>query len=116
MADKSYKFNFNKTVIAKLRDYSANVFFRANTTNVVLVNTYSFDYNSTSIILQRFMDGLPIYKFSELGIDAGNLNVAFSSSISSNYFMANANVEHILCYCPDRGNIGTSVWVKNFPT
>lgn len=104
----------NKTVIAKLKEfmYDKSVNSPANV-EVALQESVSIDYPNSSIVTQQFIDGLAVYTLDELGLDNGNLNIQFSTNVTSQFFLANCNTEHLLCYTFDGSAITTSTWVKN---
>lgn len=102
------------TVIARVKEFvydkSAN---RPPNVNIALQEEFSIDYTNASIVTRQFIDNLKVYELSELGLDNGNLDIQFSSNVDYQFFLANCNTEHLLCYSHTGSEITTTVWVKN---
>jgi len=124
MSDR-YRFNYNKQVIAQLKKYKANTAVEMPNVNVATLDQFSIDYPNVSATLRRFIQDVPNVNVEALGLDSGNLNLIFSSNISTNYFQANigqpseanANVTvyyNFLCYTSTLDRISTTVYLKNY--
>lgn len=109
-----YRFNFNKKVVAQLKKYNANTAYDSPNVNTSIDNQFSVDYPNVSAIFKRFVQEVPEVNLDVLGIDSGNLNLIFSSNISTNYFVANVDPDYLLCYSQDRDRITATINLKNY--
>ena len=93
MSDTIYRFNYNKKVIAKLKSYNANTAYGSPNLSVANSNAFTIEYANVSGILKNFITTLPNVNLETLGLDSGNLNLTFSTNVSTNYFVG--NVRHV---------------------
>lgn len=126
MADNTnYRFNFNKKVIAKLKRYNANTAYGTTNLSIANSNAFTIDYANVSGILKNFILDLPNINVETLGLDSGNLNLTFSSNVSTNYFVGNVrhvnesnanvvNYYNLLCYTSNFSQITSTIHLKDY--
>lgn len=110
----NYRFNFNTKVISQLKKYNANTAYNSPNVNVSILDSFSIDYPNVSVVLKSFIQELPEINLTYLGIDSGNLNVSFSSNISTNYFVANVDPNYLLCYSSNANVITSTIHLKDY--
>lgn len=110
----NYRFNYNQKIIGQLKKYNANTAYDSPNVNVSVLDQFSIDYPNVSVILKNFISELPEINLEYLGIDSGNLNIAFSSNISTNYFVANVDPDYFLCYSRNNDRITATINLKDY--
>lgn len=104
-----------KVIIDKLNAVvKSNTLTFPGNVNVSMNVAYSYSFSNLSVTVKSYINTLPVYTLSSLGIDNANLNVQFSSLVTSNYFMANLINEKLLCYSNNRKSITSTVWLKDY--
>jgi hypothetical protein len=120
-----FKFSYNKKLINGIRRYSANTLADPSNLAVANANAFSINYANASPIFKNFLINLPEANLNALGLDQGNLNIKFSSNVSSNYFIGNLGVltnvitgnytyTTLFCYSINRDMINTSINIKDY--
>jgi len=120
-----FRFDYNKKIIATLRRYSANTLATPSNLAVANANAFSINYANASPIFKNFLINLPEANLNALGLDQGNLNIKFSSNVSSNYFIGNLGVltnvitgtytyTTLFCYSINRDMINASINIKDY--
>lgn len=104
-----------KVIIDKLNSIiKPNVVTYPGNVNVSINVAYSYSFSNLSVTVKNYINTLPVYTLSSLGINNSNLNVQFSTLTTSHYFLANLVNEKLLCYSFNRKVITSTVWLKDF--
>lgn len=119
------KFNYNNKIITAIKRYNANTAIYPANLTIANANVFSIDFANVSTILKNFINNLDEVNLNSLGLDSGNLNLTFSSNVSSNYFIgniaviANSNLNTytyttLFCYTFDFSQISSTINLKGY--
>lgn len=108
-------FNTMKIIIDKLYTIvKSNVYTYPSNTNVCINNYHSYSFSNLSVTIKSYINTLPIYTLSSLGLSNSNLNAQFTTLTTNNIFLVDLIDEKILCYSNNRKTITSTVWLKDY--
>lgn len=78
----------NKLILQFMKDELLSL-LQSNPTTMTILADFTVNYNNFGTVLSGFIDNLPIYTFTDLGLTSTTLDDNFTSTILSNFFIIN---------------------------
>ncbi len=83
-------YNLQKNIVKLISDKTSYIY---NNVNVIIRDSVSIDYPNLSFLIKDYIDSLPVYTLSDLGLGNSNINVTFSTKIYNPYVVVNLTTE-----------------------